>query len=41
VLRSWVAYFRNGNSGRKFNVVDGYVRLQVSVLAARARADSA
>ncbi|WP_443035087.1 group II intron maturase-specific domain-containing protein [Streptomyces sp. BE133] len=25
VLRGWAAYFRNGNSGRKFNVVDGYV----------------
>ncbi|MET9660757.1 group II intron reverse transcriptase/maturase [Streptomyces sp. NPDC006510] len=25
VLRGWAAYFRNGNSGRKFNAVDGYV----------------
>ncbi len=24
VLRGWGAYFRNGNSGRKFNAVDGY-----------------
>ncbi|MGW1917658.1 group II intron maturase-specific domain-containing protein [Streptomyces sp. NPDC002076] len=25
VLRGWAAHFRNGNSGRKFNAVDGYV----------------
>jgi RNA-directed DNA polymerase len=33
VLRGWAGYFRNGNSGRKFNTVDGYVheRLALSV----------
>ncbi|WP_377271623.1 group II intron maturase-specific domain-containing protein [Peterkaempfera sp. SMS 1(5)a] len=25
MLRGWAAYFRNGNSGRKFNAVDDYV----------------
>lgn len=25
VLRGWAVYFRNGNSGRKFNAVDGHV----------------
>ncbi|WP_393073457.1 group II intron reverse transcriptase/maturase [Streptomyces sp. LN704] len=33
VLRGWAAYFRNGNSGRKFNVVDGYVHERLAIFA--------
>jgi hypothetical protein len=35
VLRGWGAYFRNGNSGRKFNAVDGYVYERLAILASR------
>ncbi|MGW9031111.1 group II intron maturase-specific domain-containing protein, partial [Streptomyces sp. NPDC055722] len=35
VLRGWGAYFRNGNSGRKFNAVDGYVHERPAILASR------
>ncbi|MFD1312125.1 group II intron maturase-specific domain-containing protein [Streptomyces kaempferi] len=33
VLRGWAAYFRNGNSGRKFDVVDGYVHERLAIFA--------
>jgi RNA-directed DNA polymerase len=33
LLRGWAAYFRNGNSGRKFNVVDGYVHERPAIFA--------
>ena len=33
VLRGWAAYFRNGNSGRKFNTVDGYVHERLAIFA--------
>ncbi|MFD8222419.1 group II intron maturase-specific domain-containing protein [Streptomyces sp. NPDC059697] len=33
VLRGWAAYFRNGNSERKFNVVDGYVHERPAIFA--------
>jgi hypothetical protein len=33
VLRGWAAYFRNGNSGRKFKVVDGYVHERLAIFA--------
>ncbi|MFL4901696.1 group II intron maturase-specific domain-containing protein [Streptomyces sp. MMS24-I2-30] len=35
VLRGWAAYFRSGNSGRKFNAVDGYVHELLAVFASR------
>ena len=35
VLRGWAAYFRNGNSGRKFNAIDGYVHERLAILASR------
>jgi hypothetical protein len=35
VLRGWAAYFRNGNSGRKFNAVDGYVHERLAIFASR------
>lgn len=35
VLPGWGAYFRNGNSGRKFNAVDGYVHERLAILASR------
>ncbi len=35
MLRGWGAYFRNGNSGRKFNAVDGYVHERLAILASR------
>lgn len=35
VLRGWGAYFRNGNSGRKFNAVDGYVHERLAIFASR------
>ena len=38
VLRGWAAYFRNGNSGRKFNAVDGYVHERLAILASRKHA---
>ena len=33
VLRSWGAYFRYGNSNRKFAAIDSYVHLRMSKLA--------
>lgn len=33
VLRGWGAYFRYGNSNRKFSAIDAYVHLQMSKLA--------
>ncbi|MGW0771664.1 group II intron maturase-specific domain-containing protein [Streptomyces sp. NPDC002676] len=33
VLRGWAAYFRNGNSGRKFDVVDHYVHERLAIFA--------
>jgi hypothetical protein len=35
VLRGWAGYFRNGNSGRKFNAVDGYVHERLAIFASR------
>jgi hypothetical protein len=35
VLRGWGAYFRNGNSGRKFSAVDGYVHERLAIFASR------
>lgn len=35
VLRGWAGYFRNGNSGRKFNTVDGYVHERLAIFASR------
>jgi hypothetical protein len=33
VLRGWGAYFRYGNSGRKFNTIDSYVHQRLAILA--------
>ncbi|MFD7378740.1 group II intron maturase-specific domain-containing protein, partial [Streptomyces mirabilis] len=33
VLRGWAAYFRHGNSGRKFNLVDDYVHERLAISA--------
>ena len=33
VLRGWGAYFRYGNSNRKFALIDSYVHLRLSKLA--------
>ena len=33
VLRGWGAYFRFGNSNRKFNTVDHYVHERLAILA--------
>lgn len=33
VLRGWGNYFRNGNSGRKFAEIDGYVWMRLALLA--------
>jgi group II intron reverse transcriptase/maturase len=33
VLRGWDAYFRNGNSSKKFNVVNSYVHERMAILA--------
>jgi RNA-directed DNA polymerase len=35
VLRGWSAYFRNGNSGRRCNAVDGYVHERLAIFASR------
>ena len=35
VLRGWGAYFRYGNSSRKFNAVDGYVHMRLAMLASK------
>ncbi|MCX5434537.1 hypothetical protein OHU11_40740 (plasmid) [Streptomyces sp. NBC_00257] len=35
VLRGWAACFRNGDSGRKFNAVDGYVHERLAIFASR------
>lgn len=35
VLRGWGAYFRFGNSGRKFNAIDSYVHQRLAILASR------
>src|SRR2546423_14691521 len=35
LLRGWGSYFLNGNSGRKFNPVDGYVHERLAILASR------
>lgn len=35
VLRGWAGYFRNGNSGRKFNAVDAYVHEPLAIFASR------
>jgi group II intron reverse transcriptase/maturase len=35
VLRGWSAYFRNGNSGQKFNAVDSYVHERLAIFASR------
>jgi group II intron reverse transcriptase/maturase len=32
VLRGWGAYFRYGNSSRKFNAIDGYVHERLAIL---------
>ncbi len=33
VLRGWGAYFRYGNSSRKFNAIDSYVHMRMAMLA--------
>jgi hypothetical protein len=33
VLRGWGAYFRHGNSSRKFNAIDAYVAERLATLA--------
>jgi group II intron reverse transcriptase/maturase len=33
VLRGWAAYFRHGNSSRKFNAVNSYVNERMAILA--------
>ena len=33
VLRGWSAYFRYGNSGRKFTVIDSYVHERLAIFA--------
>ena len=33
VLRGWAAYFRHGNSSRKFTVVNSYVHERIAILA--------
>ena len=33
ILRGWGAYFRTGNSGRKFSAVDRYVHQRLAILA--------
>jgi RNA-directed DNA polymerase len=35
VVRGWGAYFRFGNSGRKFNVIDSYIHQRLAILASR------
>ena len=35
VLRGWAGYFRHGNSGRRFNAVDGYVHERLAIFASR------
>ena len=35
VLRGWAAYFRYGNSSRKFDDVDLYVHERLAILASR------
>ncbi|HEV2640038.1 MAG TPA: group II intron maturase-specific domain-containing protein, partial [Actinocrinis sp.] len=35
VLQGWSAYFRNENSARKFNAVDGYVHERLAIFASR------
>ncbi|MFF3327560.1 diguanylate cyclase domain-containing protein [Streptomyces sp. NPDC002889] len=35
VLRGWAVYFRNGNSGRKFSVVDSYLHEQLAIFTSR------
>jgi group II intron reverse transcriptase/maturase len=35
VLRGWAGYFRHGNSGRKFNAVDGYVHERLAIFTSR------
>jgi RNA-directed DNA polymerase len=32
-LRSWAAYFRYGNSARKFDLIDSYVHERLAILA--------
>ena len=33
VVRGWVNYFRYGNSGRKFSLIDSYVNERLAILA--------
>lgn len=35
ILRGWAAYFRNGNSARRFNAVDSYVHERLAIFASR------
>jgi RNA-directed DNA polymerase len=35
LLRGWSAYFRNGNSGRRFNAVDSYVHERLAIFTSR------
>ncbi|MFD5514040.1 group II intron maturase-specific domain-containing protein [Streptomyces sp. NPDC127051] len=35
VLRGWSAYFRSGDSGRKFNAADGCVHERLAIFASR------
>lgn len=35
MLRGWHAYFRYGNSGRKFSTIDSYVHERLAILASR------
>jgi len=37
VLRGWAAYFRNGNSARKFSTLDSYVHQRLAIFDNRKR----
>ena len=37
VLRGWAAYFRNGNSARKFSTLDSYVHERLAIFNNRKR----
>ena len=38
VLRGWAAYFRYGNSARKFSLIDSYVHERLAILASNKHA---
>ena len=41
VLRGWAAYFRNGNSARKFSTIDSYVHERLAIFDNRKRGSRA